>query len=54
MTNPPQGDTVLLTHPVAETLLTSTELARLALRPSWVGVLDFETRFPGAPAGGPA
>ncbi|GAA0238106.1 pyridoxamine 5'-phosphate oxidase family protein [Cryptosporangium japonicum] len=29
-------------------------MARIALRPSWVGVLDFETRFPGALAGGTA
>lgn len=24
-----------------------TRMARIALRPSWVGVLDFQTRFPG-------
>ncbi|MFB9317160.1 pyridoxamine 5'-phosphate oxidase family protein [Cryptosporangium minutisporangium] len=24
-----------------------TRMARIAVRPSWVGVLDFETRFPG-------
>ena len=42
-------------EPVAEYLAAVAERAprmeRIALRPSWVGVLDFETRFPGgAPA----
>ena len=25
----------------------STRMARIAVRPAWVGVLDFETRLPG-------
>lgn len=25
-----------------------TKMARIALRPAWVGLLDFQTRFPGA------
>ena len=33
-----QGDVALLDHPTARDV-------RL-LRPTWVGVLDFETRFP--------
>jgi len=28
-----------------------TRMARIAIRPSWVGVLDFETRLPGPMAG---
>lgn len=28
------------------------KMARLVLRPTWVGVLDFETRLPGALSGG--
>ena len=29
----------------------STRMARIALRPAWVGLLDFDTRLPG-PIGG--
>ena len=50
-----QGAPDLLDHDVARRLLTSAEparpgvrMVRKALRPSWAGVLDFETRFPGA------
>jgi hypothetical protein len=28
-------------------MMPGTRMARVALRPSWVGVLDFQTRFPG-------
>jgi hypothetical protein len=28
-----------------------TTMARVALRPTWVGVLDFDTRVPGVMAG---
>lgn len=40
----PQGDTRLLNDPIAQHMLAMT---RIALRPGWVGVLDFQTRFPG-------
>ncbi|MEV4530295.1 hypothetical protein [Streptosporangium sp. NPDC049304] len=59
----PQGDVRLLDSDVARRLLASKELARLAyvaavdhpgtrmariaVRPTWVGVLDFQTRLPG-------
>lgn len=69
-----QGDPRLLDNPVAQRLLHSTELARLAymgqdglprliptlfhwtgteivLRPSWVGLIDFQTRVPRPMAG---
>ena len=29
----------------------TTEMGRIAIRPEWVGVLDFQTRFPSALAG---
>jgi hypothetical protein len=29
-----------------------TRMARIAIRPAWVGVLDFQTRFPGAVVSG--
>jgi hypothetical protein len=32
---------------LAEVDRPGTRMARLALRPSWVGVIDFQTRFPG-------
>jgi hypothetical protein len=32
---------------VAEVDRPGATMARISLRPSWVGVLDFETRFPG-------
>ena len=28
-----------------------TKMARIAVRPTWVGVLDFQTRFPGGMTG---
>ena len=31
----------------AETDVPGLRMARIALRPTWVGVLDFATRFPG-------
>ena len=37
----PQGDLKLL----------ESEMARIALRPAWVGAIDFETRLPGSMAG---
>ncbi|HEV8175935.1 MAG TPA: pyridoxamine 5'-phosphate oxidase family protein [Actinoplanes sp.] len=33
---------------VAEVDRPGVRMARIALRPNWVGVLDFQTRFPGA------
>lgn len=33
---------------VAEMDRPGVRMARIALRPAWVGVLDFQTRFPGA------
>jgi hypothetical protein len=36
---------------VAEVDRPGVRMARIAVRPTWVGVLDFTTRFPG---GGPA
>jgi hypothetical protein len=63
MTTLSQGSLDLLGHEAAVRLLASTELARLAyvagldrpgvrmvriaVRPGWAGVLDFQTRFPG-------
>lgn len=37
----PQGVLSLLDHPVAQE-------TRIAIRPAWVGLLGFETRFPSA------
>lgn len=36
---------------VADLERSGARMVRIALRPSWVGVLDFQTRFPGAVAG---
>jgi general stress protein 26 len=38
----PQAETTL-----AELEKSSPRMARIALRPDWVGLLDFQTRFPG-------
>ena len=40
----PQGDLRLLETDVAK----RTRTASIAVRPTWVGVLDFQTRFPNA------
>ncbi|MGI5226890.1 pyridoxamine 5'-phosphate oxidase family protein [Actinoallomurus sp. CA-142502] len=37
---------------IAEIDVPGLRMARLALRPSWVGVLDFRTRFPGGTTAG--
>lgn len=37
---------------VAEVDRPGVRMVRIALRPAWVGVLDFRTRFPGVPAAG--
>jgi hypothetical protein len=33
---------------VEQVRTTSSRMARIAIRPDWVGILDFETRFPSA------
>ena len=56
-----QGDLALLNDPVAAERyfgrdqgqawvgqLRGQPMARVAVRPHWVGILDFETRFPSA------
>ncbi len=37
-----------------QTAASGAPMTRIALRPDWVGVLDFQSRFPGALAGGAA
>jgi hypothetical protein len=45
----PQGDPALLAHPVAPELRPiMPRMARIFVRPEWVGVQDFQTRFPNA------
>jgi hypothetical protein len=44
-----QGDVGLLQHPAAHELLESgTAGVRITIKPEWVGLLDFQTRFPSA------
>ncbi|MFD2398552.1 hypothetical protein ACFSVJ_19805 [Prauserella oleivorans] len=38
---------------IAEVDRPGTRMARIGVRPAWVGLLDFRTRFPGALAGRP-
>jgi hypothetical protein len=47
----PQGDLRLLDNDIAQADKPGTRTARIAVRPAWVGLLDFETRLPKVTAG---
>ena len=44
------GPAIIVISNVAAVDHPGTKMARIAVRPSWVGVLDFRTRLPGGTA----
>jgi hypothetical protein len=40
-----------MSFPSGQSLVPGTRMARIAVRPTWVGVIDFESRLPSALGG---